>query len=185
MLVVDRKVKSGKDGYEIHFKVGDAAKKAAIGLSNIALEVIDVIGCKNEDAAKAVANMKHSSELKDRLLKDATKQIVKNLVSENVKGTEIYAAIIPGGDRNVLNDTMESIRSKGGVAIFVSVSETLSVMLASGCKAVDCKKTLGDVLSQFGGRGGGKPDFSQGGVPDTSKADDVMKALKEAVVSSL
>lgn len=185
MLVVDRKVKSGKDGYEIHFKVGDAAKKATIGLSNIALEVIDVIGCKNEDAAKAVANMKHGSELKDRLLKDATKQIVKNLVSENVKGTEIYAAIIPGGDRNVLNDTMESIRSKGGVAIFLSLSETLSVMLASGCKAVDCKKTLGDVLSQFGGRGGGKPDFSQGGVPDTSKADDVLKALKEAVVSSL
>ncbi|MBO7351549.1 MAG: alanyl-tRNA editing protein, partial [Candidatus Methanomethylophilaceae archaeon] len=185
MLVVDRKVKAGKDGYEIHFKVGEEAKKAAIGLSNIALEVIDVIGCKNEDAAKAVANMKHGSELKDKLLKDATKQIVKNLAPENVNGTEVYAAIIPGGDRNVLNDTMESIRSKGGVAAFISASETLSVMLASGSKSVDCKKILGDVLAQFGGRGGGKPDFSQGGVPDTSKAEEVLNALKEAVRSSV
>ena len=185
MLVVDRKVKAGKDGYEIHFKVGEAAKKSAIGLSNIALEVIDVIGCKNEDAAKAVSNMKQENDLKTRLLKDATKQIVKNLKSSVFNGTEFYSAIIPGGDRNVLNDTMESIRSKGGVAAFVSVSETLSVMLASGTKVVDCRKILGDVLAQFGGRGGGKPDFSQGGVPDVSRAEDVLKALADSVSEAL
>jgi alanyl-tRNA synthetase len=80
---------------------------------------------------------------------------------------------------------MESIRSKGGVAAFVSVSETLSVMLASGSKVVDCKKILGDVLSQFGGRGGGKPDFSQGGVPDVSKAEEVLKALGDAISAAL
>jgi len=185
MLVVDRKVKSGKDGYEIHFKVGEDAKRSALALSNIALEVIDVIGCKNEDASKAVSNMKRSSELKDRLLKDATKQLAKNIVPEQINGVDVYAAIFPGGDRNVLNDTMESIRSKGGVAAFVSVSETLSVMLASGDKRVDCKKVLSDVLAGFGGRGGGKPDFSQGGVPDTSKAEDVLESLKKAVGASL
>jgi len=185
MLVVDRKVKAGKDGYEIHFKVGKAAKDAAIGLSNIALEVIDVVGCKNEDAAKAVANMKQDAELKNRLLKDATKQIVRNLVPEDVDGTEVYSAIVPGADRNVMNDTMESIRSKGGVAAFVSVAGTLSVMLASGNPKVDCKKVLGDVLSGFGGRGGGKPDFSQGGVPDVSKADEVLTALKDSVRTAL
>jgi alanyl-tRNA synthetase len=185
MLVVDRKVKAGKEGYEIHFKVGEAAKRSAISLSSIALEVVDVIGCKNEDAAKAVANMKHSSELKDRLLKDATKQIVRNLRPETVQGTEVYSAIIPGGDRNVLNDTMESIRAKGGVAAFVSISETLSVMLASGTDKVDCKAILSETLALFGGRGGGKKEFSQGGVPDISKADEVIKALCERVASAL
>ena len=185
MLIVDRKVKAGKEGYEIHFKVGEDAKKSALALSNIALETIDVIGCKNEDTPKAVFNMKQELELKNKLLKDATKQIVKNLRPEDVNGVEVYSAILPGADRNVMNDTMESIRSKGGVAAFVSVAETLSVMLASGNDKVDCKKIFADVLTLFGGRGGGKPNFAQGGVPDVAKADEVLKSLVDAVKGAL
>jgi alanyl-tRNA synthetase len=80
---------------------------------------------------------------------------------------------------------MESIRAKGGVAAFVSISETLSVMLASGTDKVDCKAILSETLALFGGRGGGKKEFSQGGVPDISKADEVIKALCERVASAL
>ena len=185
MLVVDRKVKAGKDGYEIHFKIGQEAKKSAIALSNIALEIIDVIGCKNEDAAKAVSNMKDELEIKNRLLKDATKQIMTSLAPEQMGGVDVYSAILPGADRKVVSDTAESIKSKGGVAAFVSVAETLSVMLASGNPKVDCKSILGDVLSKFGGRGGGKPDFAQGGVTDTAVADDVLASLKEAVKAAI
>ncbi len=185
MLIVDRKVKSGKDGYEIHFKVGKAAKDSAVALSNIALEVIDEIGCKNEDAAKAVSNMKQEIEVKKRLLKQATKQILSAIVPDVVNGVEVYSAILPGADRNVLNDRMESIRSKGGVAAFVSESETLSVMLASGNPKVDCKRIFAEVLPAFGGRGGGKPDFCQGGVSDVSKSQEVLDAMLEKVRSSL
>jgi len=185
MLIVDRKVKAGKDGYEIHFKVGEAAKQSAIALSNIALETIDVIGCKNEDTAKAVSNMKQELEVKNKLLKEATKQIVANLHPVNINGVDVYSAILPGADRNVMNDTMESIRSKGGVGAFVSVAETLSVMLASGNEKVDCKTILSEVLSSYGGRGGGKSNFAQGGVQDTSKADEVLKSLVDAVKKSL
>ncbi|MBE6519239.1 MAG: alanyl-tRNA editing protein [Thermoplasmata archaeon] len=185
MLVVDRKVKAGKEGYEIHFKVGEAAKQSAVALSNVALEVIDVIGCKNEDAAKAVSNMKQELEIKNRLLRDATKRMVSHLSPEDVNGTALYSAILPGADRNVMNDTMESIRSKGGIGAFVSVSETLSVMLASGNPKVDCKAVISDVLGRFGGRGGGKPEFAQGGVPDVEKADEVLTALMAAVKESL
>jgi len=185
MLIVDRKVKAGKDGYEIHFKIGEAAKRSAIELSNIALETIDIIGCKNEDTAKAVGNMKQELEVKNRLLKESTKMIVKGIVPEVVNGVEIYSAVVPGADRNVMNDTMESIRSKGGVGAFVSSSETLSVMLASGTDKVDCKAILSKVLTEFGGRGGGKPDFAQGGVQDASKADAVLESLRKEVASSL
>ena len=40
----------------------------------------------------------------------------------------------------------------------------------------DAQETLrlwNEVLKGFGGRGGGKPDFAQGGVTDPSLADDV------------
>jgi alanyl-tRNA synthetase len=185
MLIVDRKVKAGKEGYEIHFKIGEEAKSSAVALSNIALEVIDVIGCKNEDAAKAVSNMKQELELKNRLLKDATKSIVSNLQPRKVGNTNVYSAVLPGADRNVMNDKMESIRSAGGVAAFVSVSETLSVMVASGNGKVNCRNILSEVLAPFGGRGGGKDNFAQGGVPDASKASEVLDALISAVEKAL
>ena len=185
MLIVDRKVKAGKDGYEIHFKIGEDAKKSSVALSNIALEVIDVIGCKNEDAVKAVSNMKSELAVKNDLLKQTTKAITSNLHPEDVNGIAVYSALIPGADRNVMNDRIEDIRSKGGIAAFVSVSETLSVMLASGVENIDCKTILSDVLGRFGGRGGGKPNFAQGGVPDASKAEEVLKALIESVKGAI
>ncbi|MBR3409696.1 MAG: alanyl-tRNA editing protein [Candidatus Methanomethylophilaceae archaeon] len=184
-ITVDRKVSAGKDGVAIHFKIGDAAKDAATALAISALEMIDTIGCKAEDSPRAVANMKHELELDRRLLKSASKDILSNAEPEDVNGCPVLAVVVPGGDRNALAEAAESIKSKGGVAALVSVGETLSVVLASGNKAVDCKAILGDCLKAFGGRGGGKPDFSQGGVPDASIAGDVITALKEAVSKAL
>ena len=85
----------------------------------------------------------------------------------------------------VLTDTAESVKSKGGVALIVGVTDTLSVIMASGDARVDCRKLLPEVLKQFGGRGGGKPDFAQGGVQDASLADEVSKVLKDTVLKSL
>ena len=67
----------------------------------------------------------------------------------------------------------------------MSVSDSVSVMIASGNPKVDCKKLLPEVLGKFGGRGGGKPDFAQGGVQDTSQADEVYKTLVESVKNLL
>ena len=184
-ITVDRKVSAGKDGVAIHFKVGDAAKEAATSLAMSALEMIDTIGCKAEDSPRAVANMKREVELGRRLLKSASKDILSGAQAADVNGCPVLAVAVPGGDRNALAEAAESMRSKGGVAALVSVGETLSVVLASGNKAVDCKAILGDVLKPFGGRGGGKPDFSQGGVPDASSAEQVLEALKGALSKAL
>ncbi len=185
MLIVDRKVSAGKDGVAIHFKVGQAAKDAAMELATTALEVVDEIGCKIEDSPRAVANMRRELDLDTRLLKKATRDLASNLSPEDVEGTPVLCAVLPGSDRAALTDAAESVKSKGGVAVIVGVTDTLSVMLASGNPAVDCRKVLPEVLKGFGGRGGGKQDFAQGGVQNPDLAEDVLKALKDAVVQSL
>ncbi|MBR6038345.1 MAG: alanyl-tRNA editing protein [Candidatus Methanomethylophilaceae archaeon] len=184
-IIVTRKVSAGKDGFAIHFEVGDKAKDAALGLSMESLEIIDAIGCKAEDAVKAVTNMKGELELDRSTLKDASKAILVSARPEIVNGTEVYAACVPGGDRNAMSDMAESVGSKGGVAIIAAPGATLSVMMSSGSPSVDCKKIFGDVLKDFGGRGGGKPGFAQGGVPDPASAEKVLAALKEAVSKAL
>ncbi len=185
MLVVDRKVSAGADGTAIHFKVGRAARDAALALSGVALEVIDEMGCRAEDAPKAVANARAEAELRGRLLKDAARRIAASVPTEDFGGREVRVASLPGTDRAVLTDFAESVKSRGGVAALVGVSDTLSVILASGVPEVDCRKLLPEVLAQFGGRGGGKPDFAQGGIQDPSQEEAVLAALRAAVASAL
>ena len=185
MLIVDRKVSAGKEGVTIEFKIGNAAKDAATNPAVTSLEIVDEIGCKTEDSPRAVANMKHELEMDRRMLKDAVRTILSSVQPEDVGGCPVFSARIPAADRSVITDAAESAKSKGGVAAYVSVGETASVVLASGDKRVNCKVILGNVLKEFGGRGGGKPDFSQGGVQDVAVADDVLKALVDAVKKSL
>ncbi|MDO5861641.1 MAG: DHHA1 domain-containing protein [Thermoplasmata archaeon] len=185
MLLVDRKVSAGAEGTAIHFKVGKAAKDEALALSGIALEIVDGIGCKTEDSPKAVANARADAELKGRLLKQAAKKLASSAVPEKIGGKDVYCVSLPGTDRAVLTEFAESVKSKGGVALVVGVTDTLAVIMASGDPAVDCRKLLPEVLKPFGGRGGGKPDFAQGGIQDVSAEDDVLKALRDAVAKSL
>ena len=114
MLIVDRKVSAGKDGIAIHFKVGQEAKDAAADLANIALEIVDGIGCKTEDSVRAVANMRHDLDLEGRLLRRAAKELAASIVPEDVCGTKVLCAVLPGTDRAVLTDTAESVKSDGG-----------------------------------------------------------------------
>ncbi len=185
MLVVDRMVSAGDGGTAVHFKVGRAARDAALALSGVALEVVDGFGCRAEDAPKAAANARAEAELRGRLLKDASRRLLSSLPPEKVGGKDFYATSVPAADRTVLSDFAESVRSKGGVAALVGVSDSLSVMLASGIPEVDCRKLLPEVLAQFGGRGGGKPEFAQGGVQDPSLEREVLAALRDAVAHAL
>lgn len=181
MLFVDRKVSAGKDGVAIHFKVGNAAQDAAMELAQTCLEVIDETGSKPELVVRTVANMKHDLALAAVASKEAAKEVVKNLAPEDVNGTKLYSGLFAGADRKTLADAVEKFKAEGGVCAFVSGGETVSVMLGSGSPKVDCRKVLPEVLNAFGGRGGGKPDFAQGGVPDASKAREVLDALVAAV----
>ena len=185
MLIVDRKVSAGKDGVTIQFKVGEQAKKEATKMAFNSLRMIDTLGCKAEDAERALLNLKQEAETSRKLLKDASKVMLSTIVPETVSGCAVHTAIVPGADRNVLNDFAETVRSSGGVAIIVSYSDSGSVMMASGDKRVDCKNAFAEVLPSFEGRGGGKPDFAQGGFKDPTKADEVLMALKKWACDAL
>ena len=185
MLIVDRKVSAGADGVAIHFKVGQPAKDAALALATTALEIVDGIGCKAEDAPRSVANTRADDELKTRLLKQATRRLAASMPSETIAGREVVCGSLPGTDRATLTELAESVKARGGVALIVGVTDTLSVIMASGDPAVDCRKLLPEVLKPLGGRGGGKPDFAQGGVQDPSMEEAVLDAMRGAVERAL
>ena len=184
-IFVDKKLSAGKDGVEIHFKIGDDAIATSMRLASSCLSIIDDLGSKPSDIIKTVGNMKAELESSRKQLKASISQSIKNLEPKIVNEVEIYSGIFQTSDRSVLMDAAETYRKKGGIAVFIGQGDNLAVMIASGNDKVNCKTVLSDTLNEFGGRGGGKPDFAQGGVQDVTRGDELLRSLLSKIESSL
>ena len=185
MIMVDRKVSAGKDGFAIHFKVGKAARDSAAELANLCLQVIDECSSKPQDILRTVANMKKDLAAATEASKGAAKQAIASLVPEDMNGTKVYHGVFPGADRKTVTEGADRFASEGGVCAFISTGDSVSVILASGSSKVDCKVILGECLAKYGGRGGGKPALAQGGIPNPADAEKLMQDMLSAVRSRL
>ena len=184
-IYVSRKVSAGKGEFAVHFEIGERAKTESMDLAYTCMKVIEELGSKPEDIVRTVDNMKRELEDARRQLKDATVTALKSLEPETVNGVSVYSAVVPTSDKSPVQDICEKRRSEGGVCAFVCKGQTLSVMVASGNGAIDCKKVLSETMAEFNGRGGGKPDFAQGGIPDADRADAVLESLRSRIRQSL
>jgi alanyl-tRNA synthetase len=184
-IYVSKKVSAGKDGFAIHFEIGEQAKNDAMDLANKCQQIIDDLGSKPEDIIRTVANMKHELEEARKQLKAAVAASLRTLEPEKVGDTDVYSSVLATSDKTPVADLCEKRKGEGAVCAFVCKGQTLMVMMSSGSKAVDCKRILGETLAEFGGRGGGKPDFAQGGVPETDKADAMLASMKERIRQAL
>jgi alanyl-tRNA synthetase len=183
-LFVDRKVSAGKEGVAIHFKIGKAAIDSAMELANICLQAVDAADSKPELLTRTIDNIKHDLSVSTEIIRNASKQQLAQLKPEIIGDVKLYSGIF-FTDRKTLSDTCERIKSEGGVAAIVSKAETLTVMLASGNDKVNCRDIISEVLGEFGGRGGGKADFAQGGVENVSKAEAVLERMTAVVKDSI
>ena len=178
-IFVDRKVSAGKGQFAIHFRIGEDARKASMDLANTCLRIIEDLGSKPEDVVKTVANMKLELEAYRKQLKEALATSLKCLAPMDIGGRRVFASVLQTNDKVPAVDSAEAHRKDGDIAAFVCKGQNISVILASGDENVDCKTIISDVLAQFGGRGGGKKDFAQGGLAATVDENEVMKALLE------
>ena len=180
-IFVDKKISAGKGEYSIHFTIGDEAEKSILNLANTSLQIIDELGSKPEDVVKTVINMKNELNECRTNIKKSIVEILKNIEPEKVGTFNLYSKILYTSDKNPVIEAAERNRSNGDVSVFLCVSQNVSVILCSGNKEVDCKVLMADVMSKFDGRGGGKPEFAQGGISDITKIEEILKFLKETI----
>lgn len=184
-IFVDKKISAGKEGFEIHFKVGDEAIASSMRLAASCLSIIDDLGSKPGDIVRTVSNMKAELESVRKQLKASVSQSIRSIEPVMINGVPVYSGIFQTSDRSTLTDAAESYKKKSGVAAFIGQGDNLAVMVASGNEKVNCKTVLSETLGKFGGRGGGKPDFAQGGVQDVTKANEVLDALMSVIKDSM
>lgn len=94
---------------------------------------------------------------------------------------------IDGKSIRGLTDTLKS-RLTNGIIVLVGETDDLAIA-ASVAKGAQDKVKAGDIIrhlaSELGGKGGGKPDYAQGGAPKSDKLAMVLEALQTKLTADL
>lgn len=90
-------------------------------------------------------------------------------------------------DRDVLSQVSDQIKNKiqRGIVIVIGQHENSHPVIISVSKDMNTQFKAGDLLKDFaqvlGGKGGGRPDFAQGAVPDRSKLKEAFEVINKKV----
>lgn len=91
-------------------------------------------------------------------------------------------------DRDVLSQISDQIKNKvpRGISIVIGKGESSHPVIISVSKEMNAQFKAGDLLKDFaqvlGGKGGGRPDFAQGAVPDRTKLKEAFDAISKKVL---
>ncbi len=104
--------------------------------------------------------------------------------AQTVNGVRLIANVLPG---SVLQKTAtELVAQPKTVALLASTDGTVRLVFArSPDVAADMGVLLRDVIGIVGGKGGGRPDFAQGGGQDASKVKECLDAAKHVLENLL
>ena len=103
--------------------------------------------------------------------------------AQDINGVKVIAARLDGADSKAIRNTIDRLRDKLGDSVVVLAGTTddkakLVVGVSSNVTArVHAGKLINDLVGLAGGRGGGRADMAEGGIP----ADSVEACLGEVV----
>ena len=118
----------------------------------------------------------------DELLKSA-----KTFQSQSGPAQLIFADLTID-DREVLSQISDQLKNKvqRGIIITIGKSESSHPVIISVSKELNSQFKAGDLLKDFaqvlGGKGGGRPDFAQGAVPDRSKLKEAFDLMEKKII---
>ncbi len=131
---------------------------------------------------------KELEQLKSKLATAQSGDLVSQ--AKEIKGIKVLTATLPGIDPKALRDTIDQLKNKLGSAVVVLATESDGkVSVAAGVtKDLVAKVKAGDLVkdlaAQLGGKGGGRPDFAQGGGTDASALPAALESV-EVFVNNL
>ena len=145
-----------------------------------------------EDALSAVDRL--LQELRDlrktaeRIGKEETSGSVETLLREArvVGSVRIVVHTIDGGPKE-LSQLAKGLLAQGGVVAILGGRGPTASLVVGRSPGLDiaCQELLAAGAHQIGGRGGGKPDYAQGGGPNVEGIPAALTAVLEAAVKRL
>lgn len=110
---------------------------------------------------------------------------------QTIAGTPVLISTLSGIDGKSIRTLMDDIKSKlpDSVIVLIGDKDEQLALAASVSKSITAKIKAGDIIrhlaSELGGKGGGKPDYAQGGAPKAANTSAVINALPEWIAEQL
>ena len=106
--------------------------------------------------------------------------------AEDINGGKIFVSKAVGFPQAFLKLAVDKLNDKLGASVIVLVSVVKADKLGICVKVSDefvkkginAGKIVAEIAEATGGKGGGRPNFAQGGGKDESKLDDVLLKIK-------
>jgi alanyl-tRNA synthetase len=129
----------------------------------------DDVRAKVEDALERIRQLeKENRQLKDKLASGQGSDLSAG--AKDIAGVKVVAAQVDGADAGALRNAVDQLKDKlkSAVIVLASVDSGAKVTLVAGVTSDQTNKVkagelVGNVASQVGGKGGGRPDFAQAG----------------------
>ena len=129
---------------------------------------------ENKELAKIVAQLKSKQ----------ARELLMNLTNEakDIEGGKLVVKLIDAIDGGALREGVEALGSKLNSSVVVIVAgNTICARVSDDLTdRYNAGKIVSEVAKQCGGKGGGRPNFAQGGVGNADKAT-IEAALKEVI----
>ncbi len=132
---------------------------------------------------------KNVTQLKRKLASQGSADLVSQAIEVN--GVKLLAAPLEGADPKSLREMVDQLKNKlGSGVVFLAAPTGGKVALAAGVTAdltskVKAGELLKMVANQLGGKGGGRPDFAQGGGTDADKLPEALGSIEHWLADRL
>jgi alanyl-tRNA synthetase len=102
---------------------------------------------------------------------------------ENIGDVAVLTAVIEGADKDILRDTIDKFKDKhpNGIIVIGAEVDGKVKILAGVAKAISKQYPAGKIIQHVtalaDGRGGGRPDMAEGGIPDLANLQGCLDAV--------
>ena len=176
----------------LEFASGMAAVEKNMALSRAVDKASSMLMTTRDNIVGAVARLQAENRDQRKEMETIKKGIVGETVEDlvakapRVGGVAIVRHVQSEDMKHLVKLAKEIIAHPKTVAVLASDEGGVKVVVARSADVdINCRPLLGDAMLIVGGSGGGKPDFAQGGGPDTDKleeaVDSVVASLKDAL----
>lgn len=110
--------------------------------------------------------------------------------AENIECGKLFVAKLDAMDANTLKDGVEFLGQKLGDSIIVVISPktdgsgaTIVAKVSDNfvSRGIQAGKIVSEIAQKCGGKGGGRPQFAQGGLSDISAVDNALAEIKKSI----
>ena len=172
--------------------------------ATVSTSAIEYLNAKSAEIDKLSTKFKsHFDEVVERVekLSDENRELQKNIEkleeenarnkfasfiskAQEIEGGKLFISKVEGLKPLGIKIGLEYLSNKLGNSVIILAGETTVAVKVSDNfvkQGINAGKLVGEIARATGANGGGRPNFAQGGVKDSSKLDEILTKVEEEI----